>query len=60
VIATDLTTADVLATIVFAMGEDGVGWAAERYDCGVLAVANSGRLVDGGDARRWLANASDR
>jgi FAD:protein FMN transferase len=60
VIADDLTTADVLATIVFAMGEDGVGWAAERYDCGVLAVTDSGRLIDGGDARRWLANASDR
>jgi FAD:protein FMN transferase len=60
VIAADLTTADVLATIVFAMGEDGVGWAAERYDCGVLAVTDSGRLIDGGDARRWLATASDR
>ncbi|MCU1505788.1 MAG: FAD:protein transferase [Microbacteriaceae bacterium] len=60
VIAADLTTADVLATIVYAMGEDGVGWAAERYDCGVLAVTDSGRLIDGGDARRWLANASDR
>jgi thiamine biosynthesis lipoprotein len=54
VIAADLTTADVLATIVYAMGEDGVGWAAERYDCGVLAVTDSGRLIDGGDARRWL------
>jgi thiamine biosynthesis lipoprotein len=60
VIAADLTTADVLATTVYAMGEDGVGWAAERYDCGVLAVTDSGRLIDGGDARRWLANASGR
>jgi thiamine biosynthesis lipoprotein len=60
VIAADLTTADVLATIVFAMGEEGVGWAAERYDCGVLAVTDSGRLIDGGDARRWLATPSTR
>jgi thiamine biosynthesis lipoprotein len=60
VIAADLTTADVLATTVFAMGEDGIGWATERYDCGVLAVTDSGTLIDGGDARRWLANAPTR
>ena len=42
VIAEDLTVADVLATTVYAMGEDGVGWAAERYECGILAVTEAG------------------
>jgi thiamine biosynthesis lipoprotein len=57
VITPDLTTADVLATTVYAMGRDGVGWAAERYACAVLAVTDSGDLIDGGDVRRWLAGA---
>jgi thiamine biosynthesis lipoprotein len=55
VIAPDLTTADVLATTVYAMGQDGVSWAAQRYDCAILAVAETGKLIDGGDLRRWLA-----
>jgi thiamine biosynthesis lipoprotein len=57
VIAEDLTVADVLATTVYAMGEDGVGWAAERYECGILAVTEAGEFIDGGDVRRWLAPA---
>lgn len=55
VISPDLTTADVLATTVYAMGQDGVSWAAERYDCAILAVAETGKLIAGGDLRRWLA-----
>ncbi len=55
VIAEDLTTADVLATTVFVLGPDGPAWAAERYDCSVLAVTESGTFIDGGDLRRWLA-----
>jgi thiamine biosynthesis lipoprotein len=57
VISADLTVADVLATTVYAMGEYGVGWAAERYDCAILAIAETGELIDGGDVRRWLARA---
>jgi FAD:protein FMN transferase len=55
VIAADLTTADVLATTVFAMGLDGPRWAAERYDCSILAQTQAGTFVDAGDLRRWLA-----
>jgi thiamine biosynthesis lipoprotein len=55
VISADLTTADVLATTVYAMGADGVRWAAERYECAILAVTDSGELIDGGDLRRALA-----
>jgi thiamine biosynthesis lipoprotein len=58
VISADLTVADVLATTVYAMGEVGVGWAAERYDCAVLAVTEAGDLLAGGDVRRWLAPAT--
>ena len=57
VIAADLTTADVLATTVFAMGSDGPHWAAERYDCSILAQTEDGTFVDSGDLRRWLARA---
>ncbi|HWU58999.1 MAG TPA: FAD:protein FMN transferase [Microbacteriaceae bacterium] len=57
VIAPDLTTADVLATAVYAMGADGVSWAAERYECAIFAVADSGEIIDGGDVRRALAIA---
>jgi FAD:protein FMN transferase len=55
VIAADLSTADVLATTVYAMGADGVSWAAERYECAILAVTDYGELIDGGDLRRVLA-----
>jgi thiamine biosynthesis lipoprotein len=58
VIAEGLTVADVLATTVYAMGEEGVPWAAERYDCGILALTEAGELIDGGDVRRWLAPAA--
>ncbi|WP_256128096.1 FAD:protein FMN transferase [Arthrobacter sp. SDTb3-6] len=57
VIAPELTTADVLATTVFAMGVDGPHWAAERYPCSVLAQTENGTLVEAGDLRRWLAPA---
>jgi thiamine biosynthesis lipoprotein len=55
VIAEDLMTADVLATTVFVLGLDGPAWAAERYDCSVLAVTESGTFIDAGDLRRWIA-----
>ncbi len=55
VIAKDLVTADVLATTVFVLGPEGPAWAAERYDCSVLAVTESGTFVDAGDLRRWIA-----
>ena len=48
VLAGDLTTADVLATTVFALGERGVAWALEHGADGVLAVAADGRLLGGG------------
>ena len=58
VIAADLTTADVLATTVFAMGSDGPRWAAERYDCSILAQTENGTFIDAGELRRWLAPAT--
>jgi len=57
VIAADLTTADVLATTVFAMGSEGPRWAAERYDCSILALTEGGAFIDAGDLRRWLVPA---
>ncbi|RAN76293.1 hypothetical protein B5P43_23485 [Bacillus sp. SRB_336] len=57
VISANLTTADVLATTVFAMGLDGPRWAAERYDCSILAQTEDGNFIDAGDLRRWLAPA---
>jgi thiamine biosynthesis lipoprotein len=48
VVAPDLTTADVLATSVFAMGEGGVDWALGHGATGVLAVADDGRLLAAG------------
>ncbi|HJQ46188.1 MAG TPA: FAD:protein FMN transferase [Amycolatopsis sp.] len=38
VIAADLTTADALSTAAFAMGEEGIAWAAEQPGCLVFAV----------------------
>lgn len=55
VIADDLTTADVLATSIFAMGLDGVAWAAARHDCAVLACTPRGRLVGCGHVGSRLA-----
>ena len=57
VVAADLTTADVLATTVFAMGPEGPGWAVERYDCSILAQTKDGAFIDTGNLRRWLAPA---
>lgn len=48
VVAADLTTADVLATAVFAMGPDGIPWALECGARGVLAMDASGRILRSG------------
>ncbi len=48
VLAPDLTTADVLATAVFAIGEAGVGWALGHGATGVLALTADGRLLAAG------------
>ena len=45
VVADDLTTADVLATAVFALGPDGIPWALACGARGVLAMDASGRLL---------------
>jgi len=49
VVAADLTTADVLATTVFALGEEGPAWAIDHGARGVLAVAADGRLLAAGE-----------
>jgi thiamine biosynthesis lipoprotein len=49
VVADDLTTADVLATTVFALGPDGVDHALHSGARGVLAVDASGRILAAGD-----------
>jgi thiamine biosynthesis lipoprotein len=48
VIAPDLTTADVLATLVYAMGEDGIDLALDQGASGVLALTDRGRLLAAG------------
>lgn len=48
VIAADLTTADVLATLVFAMGVDGMRVALENGATGVLVRTAGGQLLGGG------------
>ena len=48
VVADDLTTADVLATAVFALGPDGVGWAMAHGATGVLALTDSGAPLAAG------------
>jgi thiamine biosynthesis lipoprotein len=48
VIARDLTTADVLATLVFAMGADGMRVALENGATGVLVRSADGRLLGAG------------
>jgi len=49
VVAADLTTADVLATAVFALGRDGVEWALAHGARGVLGLTDDGALVGAGD-----------
>ncbi|MFD9962211.1 FAD:protein FMN transferase [Amycolatopsis sp. NPDC058986] len=44
VVAADLVTADALATAAFAMGTDGIAWAADRPGCHVFIV-DEGRRV---------------
>ncbi|MFI5797652.1 FAD:protein FMN transferase [Streptomyces sp. NPDC051677] len=45
VVAPTLTEADSVATAAFAMGAEGVEWAAERDDCEVYAVLPGGRVL---------------
>ena len=45
VVAADLTTADVLATCVLALGPDGIAWAAQHGAAAVLAVDADGELL---------------
>ncbi|WP_456846469.1 FAD:protein FMN transferase [Cellulomonas sp. P5_C6] len=45
VIAPDLTTADVLATCVLAMGPEGIRWAVEHGAAAVVAVGADGAVV---------------
>jgi thiamine biosynthesis lipoprotein len=49
VVAEDLTTADVLATAVFALGEPGVEWALGHGARGVLALSAEGVLSAAGE-----------
>lgn len=49
VVADDLTTADLLATAVFALGPHGVRWALGQGARAVLAVATDGTLLGVGD-----------
>ncbi|MCW2810855.1 MAG: hypothetical protein JWP61_1313 [Friedmanniella sp.] len=60
VVAPDLTTADMLATAVYALGPDGVAWAAESFAVDVLALTESGELLTGGDVRSLLARSGPR
>ena len=48
VVADDLTTADILATAVFALGRQGIDWAVLRGARGVLALTDAGELVAAG------------
>jgi len=47
VVAADLTTADVLATCVLALGPDGVPWAAQHGAAAVVAVRADGQVLTG-------------
>jgi thiamine biosynthesis lipoprotein len=49
VVADDLTTADLLATAVFALGPHGVRWALGQGARAVLAVGADGTLLGAGD-----------
>ncbi|WP_203749390.1 FAD:protein FMN transferase [Cellulomonas chitinilytica] len=57
VLAADLTTADVLATCVLALGRDGVAWAAGQGATAVLAVDDDGRVVGDTAGLRLLDGA---
>ncbi|MGW7265977.1 FAD:protein FMN transferase [Streptomyces sp. NPDC054842] len=55
VLAPTLTTADAVATAAFAMGEEGVSWAAGQAGCEVFAVdARLGVLRTEGFPGEWL------
>ncbi|MFF4661017.1 FAD:protein FMN transferase [Streptomyces sp. NPDC001381] len=45
VVAPTLTLADTVATAAFALGAEGVEWAAGRKDCEVFAVIEGGRVL---------------
>ncbi|WP_405934294.1 FAD:protein FMN transferase [Streptomyces longwoodensis] len=45
VVAPTLTEADAVATAAFALGEEGVAWAAAREGCEVFAVLLGGRVL---------------
>ncbi|MFG2575818.1 FAD:protein FMN transferase [Streptomyces sp. NPDC048481] len=45
VVAPTLTEADTVATAAFALGEQGVAWAAAREGCEVYAVLPGGRVL---------------
>ncbi|MFJ4480956.1 FAD:protein FMN transferase [Streptomyces longwoodensis] len=45
VVAPTLTEADAVATAAFALGEEGVAWAAAREGCEVFAVLPGGRVL---------------
>lgn len=49
IVADDLTTADVLATAVFALGPNGIGWAIDAGARGVLAVDADDRILGAGE-----------
>ena len=51
VVAADLTVADVLATTVLAMGEDGPAWAVEHGAATVIAVTADGRVLTAAPAQ---------
>lgn len=44
IVAADLTTADATATAAFAMGPDGIAWAAAQPGCEVFAVDTERRV----------------
>ncbi|MFI5609425.1 FAD:protein FMN transferase [Amycolatopsis sp. NPDC051903] len=44
IVAEDLTHADALATAAFALGTDGIAWAAAQPRCGVLIVDSQRRV----------------
>ena len=44
IVAGDLVTADALATAAFAMGAEGITWAADRPGCEILIVDDSRRM----------------
>lgn len=52
-----LTTADVLATTVFAMGRGGPEWAAAAYGAGVVTIDHAGLVATAG-AVPWASSAA--